>query len=78
MKRKHGDAGVTYSMEVSMDHPRPGCVLHWAINDWLLPPRVGPASIAFVAACSSLLHATPRFAAAVAAGSAPGRHDLRC
>ncbi|PRW45423.1 Carbohydrate-Binding Module Family 45 [Chlorella sorokiniana] len=39
VKRSHGDAGVTYSMEVSMDHPRPGCVLHWAVNDWLLPAR---------------------------------------
>lgn len=41
VKRKHGDAGVTYSMEVSMDYARPGCVLHWAVNDWTLPPRVG-------------------------------------
>lgn len=24
-----------------MDYARPDCVLHWAVNDWVLPPRVG-------------------------------------
>lgn len=41
VKRSRGEAGCSYSMEVVMDQPRPACVLHWAVNDWTLPPQVG-------------------------------------
>lgn len=39
VKRTTGGA-VSYSVEVSSDNPRPNAVLHWAVNDWALPPQV--------------------------------------
>ena len=35
--------GGAYSVEVTSDWPRPNAVLHWACNDWTLPPQVGAA-----------------------------------
>lgn len=43
VQRSGGPGGITYVVEVTSDTPRPNAVLHWAVNDWTLPPQVRQA-----------------------------------
>ena len=39
--RRGADASQSYVVEVTSHEPRPNAVLHWAVDDWVLPARVG-------------------------------------
>ncbi|KAL4424419.1 hypothetical protein ABPG77_005662 [Micractinium sp. CCAP 211/92] len=39
LRRTSADGAISYAVEVFSDWPRPNAVLHWAANDWELPPQ---------------------------------------
>lgn len=40
LRRTSAEGAISYSVEVHSDEARPNLVLHWAVNDWELPPQV--------------------------------------